>query len=87
MQIKYFKLEKMKMLLLFVLLLISSEFSFGQKTAGVRSINYKLESPEFVPHKRMKLPKRTSLYLELGGSGGFGSFNFEWNFMTRNKFR
>jgi hypothetical protein len=87
MQIKYFKLEKMKMLLLFALLLISSEFSFGQEIASASSINYKLESPEFLPHKRMKLPKRKSLYLELGGSGGFGSFNFEWNFMTRNKFR
>ena len=31
-----------------------------------------------------KLPKRHNVYFELGGSGGFGSFNYEWVFAHRN---
>ena len=39
---------------------------------------------EFIPLAERKLPKRKNIYLELGGSGGFASFNFEWIFAHRN---
>lgn len=33
------------------------------------------------------LVQKHNLFLELAGSGGFGSLNFEWMFVKRNKFR
>ena len=77
----------MKALLLFTFLLISAEFSFGQETGKVLSTKFKLETPNYVPDKRRKLPKRNSLYLEIGGSGGFGSFNYESIFKQKKNFR
>ncbi|MFT5859385.1 MAG: hypothetical protein ACI865_001486 [Flavobacteriaceae bacterium] len=36
---------------------------------------------------RQAMVQNQSLYLELAGSGGFGSLNFEWKFRTRGHFR
>lgn len=41
--------------------------------------------PELVVDRDRKLPTRKNIYLELGGSGGFASFNFEWIFAHRNR--
>jgi hypothetical protein len=77
----------MKILLVLVVLLISEGSSFGQETGNIQSSEFKLESPNYVPNGKVIIPKPKSLYFELGGSGGFGSFNFELTFKQQENFR
>lgn len=77
----------MKLLLLIIVLCASTGFSFGQEIDSAQLTKLESESSRYVPHKPQKPLKRRSLYFELGGSGGFGSFNFEWNFKSTDNFR
>ena len=42
------------------------------------------DGSRFVATPQLKHPKRHNVYFELGGSGGFGSFNYEKIFAHRN---
>lgn len=77
----------MKILLIISLLVSSSWLSFSQEMGKVHPRPNNLKAPEYVPEVRMKLPKRKNIYFELGGSGGFGSFNYELTFKQTEKFR
>ncbi len=67
----------MKTLLFISLLCVSTKFSYGQEIGNTQLAKFEVESPEYVPERELKLRKSRSVYMELGGSGGFGSFNFE----------
>ena len=77
----------MKTLLFIITLFVSTGFSFGQEIGSAQLTKLESESSRYVAHKRSRPFRRKSLYLELGGSGGFGSFNFEWNFKSTDNFR
>ncbi|MFK7783500.1 MAG: hypothetical protein AB8B56_00215 [Crocinitomicaceae bacterium] len=79
----------MKLVLFFCLLFIASH-AFGQDQLGslmtFSKPSEKVESLLVIDRRRLET-RVSSLYFELGGSGGFGSFNYEWNFKTQNEFR
>lgn len=78
--------------LLLAFILIYSGLTFAQdgminKPQNQHSFDLTTEEfAYFVPHKKRKL-RRRSLYFELGGSGGFGSINYEWNFHSSERIR
>lgn len=79
------KLEKMKTTLLSLLFLLMTLFSFGQDALSTpeSAIQNTSEVAYYVPERMRVYPRRNSIYAELGGSGGFGSLNYEWNFRAR----
>lgn len=87
MQIENKQLGKMKKLLLLAFMLVSTLFLFGQDIANARAIDFELSSNCIVLYKQRKPVRQKNLYFELAGSGGFGSINFEWNFLSKGKFR
>lgn len=73
----------MKSILTVFIILYSVQFSFGQDCFSTTHMNMNRVSSNawYVPERhRAFRERRNTLYLELGGSGGFGSFNYEWNF-------
>lgn len=74
----------MKCLITLVLMFFSIGFSHCQNfgSLSIQNTESKLYA---ISNHRVRDPR--SLFVELAGSGGFGSFNFEWNFATKNKFR
>lgn len=84
-----FKLGQMKLVI--AVILVSVQFVLGQDTFETKlhatHATLQKEQSLYVVHRRPKSILRNSLYFELGGSGGFGSFNFEWNFAAKNKYR
>jgi hypothetical protein len=76
--------------ILIIFLLINTSFVFGQD--GIQPLELTMNPPETtckayrVARKPVNV-RRNSLYFELAGSGGFASFNYEWNFKTKNRYR
>jgi hypothetical protein len=67
--------------ILFAFLCISMEMCAQEELSPIRASN---AMPERLVMVERKLPSRKNIYLELAGSGGFGSINFEWIFAHRN---
>lgn len=77
----------MKLLLFLTVLFILPETSFSQDIGSAPLVNLDVSTEQFVPGAMRKPAKPRNLYFELGGSGGFGSFNFEWNFNRKHTLR
>ncbi|MDG1332976.1 MAG: hypothetical protein P8P74_11650 [Crocinitomicaceae bacterium] len=77
----------MKWFITITLVVFATGFSLGQDFLASGSSLSQWECEAYVPRLHRQQGKPRSLYFELGGSGGFGSFNFEWTFATKNKFR
>ncbi len=72
----------MKSILLALFAILFTHFSFGQDEPIISENIIKSNATQayFVPERMRRYPRHNSLYLELGGAGGFGSLNHEWNF-------
>jgi len=76
-------------LILFVILTVHSSFMYGQHLFEASENSFERFNQDgklFFPSSERKIEQNT-VYIELAGSGGFGSFNFEWNFKTKDQFR
>ena len=78
---------KMKILISICVLLLINNYSYAQHLAESTERAQEIVSKRYVPTMKHKAYRPRSLYFEFGGSGGFGSFNFEWTFAQKEKFR
>ena len=62
-------------------------FSFGQNLKNEQLSGFSPTENCLVIEGRRASTLYRNVYFELAGSGGFGSFNFEWMFMTRQRNR
>lgn len=78
--------------IVFLLLYLASNFAFGQDSINSQPtmqaesfLSHACEA--YVPYIRPNRPQHNSIYFELAGSGGFASFNYEWNFHNTERLR
>lgn len=73
------------------LFLVCSWLVHGQDSTKLQFVNSArstvTEAGTFVPEKTRRRLHERNIYLELGGSGGFASFNYEWNFASQQRIR
>lgn len=74
-------------ILLLSLICLSTGFLFGQELTETEFSRFTPKESLLVLNRRRVSSQRRNIYFELGGSGGFGSFNFERIFPTRNENR
>lgn len=77
----------MKTRVLVLFFLISAGLSFSQDIVETTLTKVNTDETYLVIDRDRTSIQRRNLYFELGGSGGFGSFNFEWIFKEKKDFR
>jgi hypothetical protein len=76
-------------LIVFITLVVHASLTYGQTILEASEYS----SDRFMQDRKLVFPdserrlERNTIYVELAGSGGFGSFNYEWNFKTKEQFR